>query len=291
MNAIRFATRTAAVLPLLIVGSVAAEPAGPSRARFVEVSQGGVAEIRIDGEELISVRGRLGEQMVPFYEGQAGVFSALIGVDLNAKPGAIKLAIQKLTQTGTQKETAITVMVKEKVFAKESLSVAPEFEQFSNATLERIRREQEQLNRAFTLSSPQRLWEGSFVPPVPGGVTSPFGLRRVINGTPRAPHSGVDLKAPNGTEVLAANHGRVALRADFFFSGKSLVLDHGGGLFTMYFHLSEFKVEEGTQVGKGETIAWSGMTGRVTGPHLHWGARLNGARIDPFELLAKLGKF
>jgi murein DD-endopeptidase MepM/ murein hydrolase activator NlpD len=290
MKRVWFTSATAAFPLFLIMGIVAAEPAGPSRPRVVEVSQGGIAEIRIDGAGLISVKGRLGEQTVPFYEGQAGVFSAAIGVDLDAKPGPLKLAIQKLTQTGTQKDSAITVMVREKTFAKESLSVAAQFEQFSTATLERIRREQDELNRVFTISTPQRLWEGSFVPPVAGGVTSPFGLRRVINGTARAPHSGVDLKAPEGTEVRAANHGRVTLCADFFFSGKSLVIDHGGGLFTMYFHLADFKVEAGTQVEKGETIGWSGMTGRVTGPHLHWGARLNGARIDPFELLAKLGK-
>jgi murein DD-endopeptidase MepM/ murein hydrolase activator NlpD len=91
-----------------------------------------------------------------------------------------------------------------------------------------------------------------------------------------------------GTEVLAANRGRVVLLGDFFFSGHSLVLDHGGGLHTMYFHLSEFKVEPGTEVQKGDLIALSGMTGRVTGPHLHWGARLSGARVDPFELVKKL---
>jgi murein DD-endopeptidase MepM/ murein hydrolase activator NlpD len=90
-----------------------------------------------------------------------------------------------------------------------------------------------------------------------------------------------------GTEVTAANHGRVALMGDFFYSGKSVVLDHGGGLYTMYFHLSEIRVEQQAEVRKGDLIALSGMTGRVTGPHLHWAARLNGARIDPLELVQK----
>jgi murein DD-endopeptidase MepM/ murein hydrolase activator NlpD len=124
---------------------------------------------------------------------------------------------------------------------------------------------------------------------VQADISSPFGYRRVINGAPRAPHTGVDLRAPMGTEVLAANSGRVALVGNFFFSGDSLVLDHGAGLYTTYFHLSEFKVREGAEVQKGEVIGLSGMTGRVTGPHLHWGARLNGARVDPFELVKKLG--
>ena len=112
-----------------------------------------------------------------------------------------------------------------------------------------------------------------------------LGLRRVINGLKRAPHNGVDLKAELGTEILAANHGRVVLRDEFFFSGKTLVLDHGGGLYTMYFHLNEFQAAEGANVHKGEVIGKVGMTGRVTGPHLHWGARLQGARVDPLALL------
>jgi murein DD-endopeptidase MepM/ murein hydrolase activator NlpD len=104
-----------------------------------------------------------------------------------------------------------------------------------------------------------------------------------------APHSGTDLSAPAGTEVVATNHGRVVLVGNFFFAGGSVVLDHGGGLHTMYFHLSEFKVEEGVMVRKGDVIALSGMTGRVTGPHLHWGARSSGARVDPLQLIEKLG--
>jgi murein DD-endopeptidase MepM/ murein hydrolase activator NlpD len=95
----------------------------------------------------------------------------------------------------------------------------------------------------------------------------------------------VDLKAGIGAEIRASNHGRVVLREEFYFSGKSLVLDHGGGLYTMYFHLDDFRVEPDALVRKGSVIGTAGMTGRVTGPHLHWGARLNGARVDPLALL------
>ncbi len=124
--------------------------------------------------------------------------------------------------------------------------------------------------------------------PVPGAITSPFGRRRVINGSPRSPHTGVDLRAAAGAEIIATNHARVVLVDDFYFGGKSVVLDHGGGLYTMYFHLSDFRVKEGSRVRKGGVVGLAGMTGRVTGPHLHWGARLNGARVDPFELLNKV---
>jgi murein DD-endopeptidase MepM/ murein hydrolase activator NlpD len=98
------------------------------------------------------------------------------------------------------------------------------------------------------------------------------------------------LKAALGDEVIATNHGEVVLREELFFGGKSLVIDHGGGLYTQYFHLSEFRVPDRALVRQGEVIGLAGMTGRVTGPHLHWGARLNGARVDPFALLPKSGE-
>ncbi|MEO6163310.1 MAG: M23 family metallopeptidase, partial [Candidatus Binatia bacterium] len=103
----------------------------------------------------------------------------------------------------------------------------------------------------------------------------------------RAPHTGTDLSAPVSTEVVATNHGRVVLVGNFFFAGGSVVIDHGGSLYSMYFHLSEFKVEEGAMVRKGDVVALSGGTGRVTGPHLHWSVRLNNTRVDPLVLLQK----
>ncbi|HTU01222.1 MAG TPA: M23 family metallopeptidase, partial [Candidatus Sulfotelmatobacter sp.] len=112
-----------------------------------------------------------------------------------------------------------------------------------------------------------------------------FGARRIINGESRAPHTGVDFPAAAGTPVLAANAGRVALVADMFFSGRTVVLDHGDGLFTMYFHLQDTVVQPGREVKRGEALGHVGSTGRASGPHLHWGARLTGARIDPNALL------
>jgi murein DD-endopeptidase MepM/ murein hydrolase activator NlpD len=194
-----------------------------------------------------------------------------------------------IDRAGAQRERVIPFRIKAKAFRKESFNVPPSFDQMSEETLEAIRREQATFARAFAYSVPERLWEAPFVRPVPQEASaSSFGFRRIINGTPRAPHSGTDLSAPTGTEVVAANHGRVVLVGNFFFAGGSVVIDHGGGLFTMYFHLSEFKVEEGAPVKSGELIALSGSSGRVTGPHLHWGARLANARIDPLELLTRI---
>jgi murein DD-endopeptidase MepM/ murein hydrolase activator NlpD len=267
--------------------------AGPAHQKTatkpIEIFQGEIAELKIPGKGLTHVEGWLGKATIPFFLSASGDYTALVGADLDAKPALLTVLVKAMTLAGSQQESQISLRIKPKAFKKESFSVAQEFEPLSPEALARIRKDQEEFSRAFMTSAPQRLWEGRFLFPVSSEVTSPFGYRRVINGTPRAPHTGVDLRAASGTEVIAANHGRVALLGDFFFSGHSLVLDHGGGLHTMYFHLSEFKVETGAAVRKGEVIALSGMSGRVTGPHLHWGARLSGARVDPFELLHKLG--
>jgi murein DD-endopeptidase MepM/ murein hydrolase activator NlpD len=254
-----------------------------------EVFQGAIAELEVSGTELAAVEGRFGAQKIPFYRNAGENFTALLGIDLEAKPGAAKIHIKGTTRAGTSREAQISLPIRARSFPQEDFSVAPEFDQLTPEVLERVRREQEQFAHAFSTSAPTRLWEKPFMMPVAMQVSSPFGYRRVINGIPRAPHTGVDLRAPMGTEVVAANNGRVVLLGDFFFTGKSVVLDHGGGLYTLYFHFSDFKVEEGAEVHKGDVIGLSGMTGRVTGPHLHWSARLNGARIDPFELIEKLG--
>ncbi|HXV81118.1 MAG TPA: M23 family metallopeptidase [Candidatus Binatia bacterium] len=269
--------------------SFAASAEPKTKAKPIEMFQGDIVEVRIPGAGLTAVEGRMGQATISFFPNASGHYTALIGADLEAKPGLITVVIKATTVAGTQRDSQISLRIKPKAFKKESFSVAKEFEPLSQEALERIRQDREEFSRAFMTSAPERLWEGRFVLPVSSEVTSPFGYRRVINGTPRTPHSGVDLRAGLGSEVIATNHGRVVLSGDFFFSGSSLVLDHGGGLHTMYFHLSELKAKTGATVRKGDVIALSGMSGRVTGPHLHWATRLNGARVDPFELLDKVG--
>jgi murein DD-endopeptidase MepM/ murein hydrolase activator NlpD len=258
-------------------------------ANSTEVSQGEIVELKVSGAGLVDVKARIGNDTIQFYPAERDVYAAVVGVDVEAKPGPLKVRLKTKLASGEQVERHFQLELKPKAFQQEEFAVAPSFDQMSREVLERIRREQERLNGIFAASIPARLWEGPFIQPVSGSITSPFGFRRIVNGIARAPHTGTDLRAALGTEVAAANHGRVALLGDFFFGGKSLVLDHGAGLFTMYFHLAEFKAREGTIVRKGEIIALSGMSGRVTGPHLHWGARINSARIDPFELMKKLG--
>jgi murein DD-endopeptidase MepM/ murein hydrolase activator NlpD len=125
--------------------------------------------------------------------------------------------------------------------------------------------------------------------PIPGGVGSNFGKKRVFNGESRNPHNGADLRATTGTPIRSTNRGRVVLAKDLFFTGNTVIVDHGLGIYTLYAHLSRIQVEKDSIVDRGQVVGLAGATGRVTGPHLHWGARVQTARVDPFSLV-NLGK-
>ena len=280
----------AVVLLLCFLGSAvhATESFPLSWPAHLKIPRGEIVELKIYGEGLSSVEARWAEQNLPFYALAPGLFAAIIGVDLEAKPGVSKITITATNDAGRQRRAETIVQTLSKAFRQESFTVASSFDQLSPEALELIRIERADFALAFSTPAAERFWEAPFIRPVPQESSSSFGYRRIINGKPRAPHTGADLRAPIGTEVLAANHGRVVLTGDYFFAGKSVVLDHGGGLYTMYFHLSELKVDAGAMVRRGDVLALSGMSGRVTGPHLHWAARLGTARVDPMELIQKI---
>jgi len=172
-----------------------------------------------------------------------------------------------------------------KAYPEQHLTVEKKYNELPVATLERDRREKAATREAMDTISPSRLWSLPFSRPVPGGVTSDFGLRRFFNEEPKSPHSGVDLHAAEGDSVLACADGRVLLTGNHYFAGNSIYLDHGEGVVSMYFHLSRILVKEGQRVQRGQPIGLAGATGRVTGPHLHWGLSLLGQLVDPMPLL------
>lgn len=280
----------------LLWGSFHGAPAAAGEAgklkwpKSIEVAQGELTEVKIAGADLAGVEGRWAEEKIYFYPEGNGSFAALLGADVDAKVAPSKLTVTLLRQSGQEMHTELPVKVKRKSFRTESFNVPATYDQMTPENLEEIKREQAAFKSAFAAPIAERLWEAPFIRPVPHEASAgSFGARRIINGSPRAPHSGTDLSTPAGVEVAAPNHGRVVLVGKFFFAGGSVVIDHGGGLFTMYFHLSEFKIAEGATVKKGDIVGLTGATGRVTGPHLHWGARLNNARVEPLELLKKIG--
>jgi murein DD-endopeptidase MepM/ murein hydrolase activator NlpD len=172
-------------------------------------------------------------------------------------------------------------------FREQRMTLPKEQVEPDDAALKRIALEKEKVQGVLATLTPERLWAHAFIVPVEGTASGAFGSKRILNGQPRNQHNGEDIAAPLGTPVKATNDGIVKMVDDHFFSGKGVILDHGLGLFTMYFHLDTATVKEGERVKRGDVIGTVGQSGRATGPHLHWGAWLNGSRVNPFAL-AKL---
>lgn len=250
------------------------------------VKQGDVLLIRVDGAGRIdSISGAFAERSLRFFPAGSGAV-ALIGIDLAEKPGRHSFYVEAPDASGQPRRVHREVEIAAARFAVERLTLPREKVELSPETLRRVRREAARLKAVLAVVTPEQLWQGTFILPVNSSVQlAGFGLRRIINGEPRSPHTGVDLKAPLGTAVVAANTGRVVLVDEQFFPGRLVVLDHGLGIHTMYFHLQEQQVREGKQVAKGQPLGTVGATGRVTGPHLHFGVRVQDARVDPLSLL------
>ncbi len=220
----------------------------------------------------------------PNYSTEKWPFGCFVPIPLTMKPGR-KIITFRASANGETLLYSHPIKIKKKEYPKEFLKVKKKYAEFPPPILKRIRSDQAAVGRACRKITPEIYWQGPFVRPVPGRITSPFGLRRYFNGQPRSPHSGVDFAAPVGTPVKASNRGVVAMARDCYLSGKTLIIDHGYGLFTIYCHLSNFKADLGDMVSKKAVVALSGKSGRITGPHLHWGVSLLGKRLDPQSLL------
>lgn len=253
-----------------------------------EVRQGGVSVLSVQWTSPIrGLRVQVGDREIPVRSPDGRTqWVALIGIDLEQRPGLLTIRADALDGSGRPLTGQGALRVLDGQYPVQRLTVPRPFVDLDAASLERVNREKALLDRLWETLTPERFWRDPFRVPLDGaGPAYGFGLRRIINGEPRAPHTGADFSASPGAPVLAANAGIVALVADHFFAGRSVILDHGVGLYTMYFHLQESLVRPGQRVERGQAIARVGSTGRATGPHLHWGARLYGARIDPRELL------
>ena len=230
------------------------------------------------------VIGKFLNRTIPFFPESDDVYAGLLGIDMQDKPRLHEFDVTITTSTGSRHHS-YTVLVFKEDYSVQHLKLPKKKVDLDRKTLVRVKAERKEMMSAFKPVGPHPFWEGSFIAPVKGRISGRFGSRRVINGQPKNPHSGEDIAAPKGTKVAAMNTGTVSLTHDHFFTGKGVVLDHGLGLFSMYFHLSAILVKEGEVVKKGQTIGKVGSTGRATGPHLHWGVRLNGSRINPYSLI------
>jgi len=213
-------------------------------------------------------------------------WTTILGVDLDTRPGAYKTNALLTRDDGRVDRREVTVNVAARKFPTSKLKVAEKFVELNKADLARSQRESRETKAIYARVTASTAPEQPFTDPIPGVTGTNFGERRIFNGQRRAPHSGADLHAAAGTPVHATNAGRVALAKSLFFTGNTVILDHGLGIYSLYAHLSRIDVTAGASVKNGQVVGLVGATGRVTAPHLHWAMRVQGARVDPFSLVA-----
>jgi murein DD-endopeptidase MepM/ murein hydrolase activator NlpD len=254
-----------------------------------ESSQGSLLLVEVkSANPLAEVQGEWDGRGVPFWQvvGDETVQRGLVGVDLEKAPGGYELKVTGQTADGEKIICSAMIAVKAGKFATEKLRVGKQFVEPSLGQTKRADEERQRLREIFDRVTPQRLWDGKFRVPLDGVTTgSNFGRRRILNGNPGSPHGGVDLPGTTGTPVRAAQRGRVVLAEELFFSGNTVVVDHGLGIYTFYGHLSEIDVKVGDALETGAVLGKVGATGRVTGPHLHWGLTVERARVNPLQIV------
>lgn len=272
----RFLRRAAAILALLLCGGTALAAESYLSRRLNAPVPGGVAVVALgagaqapqasyDGHRVLVVR-------------EADAWLALVGIPLSAEAGTAQLTVR---DGKGERRVPFTVRAKQypaqHITLKNRRQVNPD-----PADLARIERELAEQTAAYAAFRDALPSNVILDPPVQGGrLSSPFGLRRYFNGEPRNPHSGLDFAVPAGTPVAAPAAGRVTLVGDYFFNGKTVFVDHGQGLISMFCHLSAIDVKVGDEVPRGGIVGKVGATGRATGPHLHWNVSLNAVRVDP----------
>ena len=214
---------------------------------------------------------------------------AITGIALTAEKGKHQLVVET-----NPKQHTIDFEVKNKKYKTQHITIKNKRKVNPyKKDLERIKKEKKAIVASLSHWSDSEKINTDFALPVTGRLSSPFGLRRYFNKQPRKPHSGIDIAAPQGTPIVSPADGTVLTTGEYFFNGNTIFIDHGQGLVTMYCHMSKIKVKSGQKVKRGQKIGAIGQTGRVTGPHLHWGVSLNDVRVDPglfFDDLQKLTK-
>jgi murein DD-endopeptidase MepM/ murein hydrolase activator NlpD len=263
-----------------------------------QVETGGVLAVRVDlRRQAVSdreVRVLYGDQRIvlfPHPGGETGIFAGLAAIPLTASPGMSALNVE-WPEGAARRSERVDFEITAGRYGEEVLKVDPRHVKPGPQDLERIRREQEELKQIYASGSRSRLWQGRFQVPVPGEMHGPFGTRRLFNNELQSHHTGVDFRAQTGDPIHAAGAGVVRLSKDLFYSGNAVVIDHGAGVFTSYSHLSRIDVKVGQRIEKGQAVGLAGATGRVTGPHLHWGVKVNSVNVNPLtfvQVIDRLG--
>ena len=224
-------------------------------------------------------------ELVPGVNGQPqGSAAALLPVPLKETQKNLPLTVS-VFRDGKEEKRNYSIAIVQKEYPVQRLTVAPKYVTPPDSEKERIKRDRQEISNAISVVSPVRHWQSRFDRPVPGEITSEYGLRREFNGQKRNPHMGLDLDGTKGEPIMAAESGTVVLTASHYYGGNTVIIDHGLGVFTLYLHLDDFAVRKGQQVSRGTKVGSVGSTGRVTGPHLHLSVNVLGQSVNPSSVL------
>ena len=256
-----------------------------------DVANGQVTVLEIDLRDLdpaiSDLKAQSGQNAIALFQHPvkpAGIYCGLIGIPLSAAQEKAVIELEWTDFHGHQ-TAKVPLQIIDGKYKSETLRVDPGKVTLSKKNLQRVAREKKEIRHIYANFSHTRLWYGSFKKPLAGEMTSAFGTQRLFNGQRRSHHRGTDFHAAVGTPVQASNSGIVRLARNLFYSGNIVIVDHGMGIFTNYAHLSKIEVIEGQHIARGLPVGLTGSTGRVSGPHLHWGVKVNGVYVDPLQFL------
>lgn len=257
------------------------------------VKEGGLftARVRVPlspAEKIVNIESQYaGHEILFFKESSTPTFEeyvALVGIEFGLEPARSTLKVQVQTSQRTYNEERKIAMLPGE-FPFEKLTVPPKTVSPSAKQMKQIEKDRAALKAVYAQVLEEKLWDPPLVLPIQSTITSIYGSSRLYNGKKQNAHLGTDLRAIIGTPIRAPIRGKVVLAKPLFFTGYTVILDHGYRFFTIYAHMSKINVKERTMVSKGEVIGLSGATGRVSGPHLHWGTQVHGVKVDPMQVI------
>jgi murein DD-endopeptidase MepM/ murein hydrolase activator NlpD len=254
------------------------------RLTATSVRQGGAIGVTLLNPPAGDLRVRFAGRTWPFYRTGATA-TTYVGTDPFTSPGRQAVVVEAASGSAVRTVAAATIIIMKEAFATRRLLLDPSKEALFDPKLVAI--ERRKAGAAFRQVSPRQLWHGPFALPTTAPPSSPYGVKSVYNGATHGWHRGMDFAAPLGSPVRAGNHGIVRLAEEIPLSGQAVIIDHGLGVFTTYMHLSSIAVRGGQRVRTGDLVGRSGSSGVATGPHLHWGLRVNGSYVDPLRWVAR----
>lgn len=255
-----------------------------------KVTRGAVVLLKVESPvRLMAADASTSGERFPLIRVREDVLAALVGIDAKTEGTSVPVDFTLFpARGGPPYRIRADLVVRESGPAAgkvQKLSLPSGMVDLSQQRVRQVRRDNRTLGDILATRSRIRPWKEGFLLPLKGRITTRFGTGRILNGKPRGSHSGVDIAGRKGTPVMASNDGKVLLADDFYLSGKTVVVDHGWGVLTIYAHLDRFRVREGQDVERGQVLGTVGSTGRATGPHLHFGAFVRGIKVDPLQLI------